>query len=314
MPEPTLNATAQAAPPGPEVRWSGRSRGGYFGNWFFVQLIRWCGLWPAYFWLIFVAAYFTLASPQSYRSSVQFLRRVRGPQPFWRWPFLVYQHFFSFGVTLLDRLGVIMGQARMEYSFENEALFREYLGRGQGIILLGAHLGSWDLGGHLLGRLDKPVNLIVLEKEEAQIRKLYSQALAAKQFQLLSTDGHPLRSIPIIAALRRGEIVALHGDRTFGGAAQAAPFLGGTAQFPVGAFLLAAASGAPIFQVFSVREKIGHYRCYTFPPQFLDRKLLRATPEQLQPYVNEYADRLAEFARRYPYQWSNFYPFWEETV
>jgi len=71
------------------LRWSGRTRGGYFGNWCFVQLIRRLGVRWAYALLIFVAAYFTLANPSGYRCSKDFLRRVLGPQPFWKWPLLV---------------------------------------------------------------------------------------------------------------------------------------------------------------------------------------------------------------------------------
>jgi predicted LPLAT superfamily acyltransferase len=295
----------------PDVRWSGRTRGGYFGNWFFVQVIRRLGVRWAYAWLAFVAAYFTLAAPRSFRCSVDYLKRVVGPQPGWKWPVLVYRHFFSFGFTLLDRLAVIMGRGRIECRFEGEALFREYVEQGKGVILLGAHLGSWEIGGHLLGRLGKPVNIVVLEREQERVRRLFERALETKQFRLLTTDERPLRSIPILAALRRGEIVALHGDRSFGGADLALPFLGGTARFPVGPFLLAAASGAPLFQVFVVRERLGHYRFFSYPAKFIPRELLRANPEALREHVSEYAQRLATAARQYPFQWYNIYPFWE---
>jgi predicted LPLAT superfamily acyltransferase len=297
----------------PAVRWSGRTRGGYFGNWFFVQLIRKLGVRWAYGFLIFVAAYFTLANPRGYRNSKDFLRRVLGPQPFWKWPLLVYRHFFSFGVTLLDRLAVIMGRAKIECTHEGEVLFKDYLDRGQGVILLGAHVGSWEIGGHLLGRLGKPVNVVVLEKDEARIRHLFDRALASKMFNLIATDGHPLRGIPIAAALRRGEIVALLGDRSFGGEDVRAPFLGSHARFPAGPYLLAAVTGAPIFQTFVVRERPGHYRFFSFPAKFISREILRAGTAALQPHVAEYAARLAEVARQYPFQWFNIYPFWDET-
>ncbi len=130
-------------------------------------------------------------------------------------------------------------------------------------------------------------------------------------FTLIATDGHPLRSIPIAAALRRGEIVCLLGDRSFGGADLPAEFLGGTARFPTGPYLLAAATGAPVFQVFVVRERIGHYRFFTFPPRFIGKELLRAGPEALAPHVAEYAGHLAATARQYPFQWFNIYPYWE---
>lgn len=295
------------------VRWSGRSRGGVFGNWWFIQLIRFLGLRWAYAFLIFVAGYFTLANPSGYRCSKDFLRRALGPQPFWKWPLLVYRHFFSFGVTLLDRLAVIMGRAEIECMHEGEFFFKECLDRGQGVILLSAHVGSWEIGGHLLGRLGKPVNVVVLEKDEARLRRLFDQTLAAKKFNLIATDGHPLRSIPIAAALRRGEIVCLLGDRSFGGADVRVAFLGGFARLPAGPYLLAAATGAPLFQTFVVRERLGRYRFFSFPAKFIPREMSRAGIEAAQPHVAEYAARLADVAKQYPFQWFNIFPFWDET-
>jgi len=154
---------------------------------------------------------------------------------------------------------------------------------------------------------------VVLEKEEARIRRLFDRALASKMFHLIATDGHPLRAIPVAAALRRGEIVALLGDRSFGGTDILAPFLGSPARFPAGPYLLAAVSGAPIFQTFVVRERRGHYRFFSFPAKFIGREILRAGPAALQPHVAEYAARLAEVAGQYPFQWFNIYPFWDET-
>jgi predicted LPLAT superfamily acyltransferase len=304
---------SDAAPEKNPVRWSGRTRGGYFGNWFFVQLIRRLGVRWAYALLIFVAAYFTLANREGYRSSKDFLHRVLGPQPLWKWPWLVYRHFFSFGVTLLDRLAVIMGRTKISCTHEGEFLFKDFLDRGQGVILLGAHVGSWEIGGHLLGRLGKPVNVVVLERDEARLRQLFDAALAAKQFNLIATDGHPLRSIPIAAALRRGEIVCLLGDRSFGGADVRADFLGDAARFPIGPYLLAAVSGAPIFQTFVVRERLGHYRFFSFPAKFIPREILRANHAALQPHVAEFATQLADVAKKYPFQWFNFFPFWDKT-
>jgi len=298
------------APGEPSSRWSGRSRGGYWGNWFFIQMIRFLGVRWAYGWLVFVAAYYTVAAPQSRRCSIEFLERALGPLPWWKRPLLVFRHFYSFGVLMLDRMAVIMGRKTVQCRFEGEAPLKEALDRGKGIILLGAHLGSWEIGGQLLERLGKPVNLVVLEKEEARIRQLFDRALENRKFQLLATDGHPLRSIPILAALRRGEIVALHGDRSFGGKDLAVPFLGGVARMPVGPWHLAAASGAPVFQVFVVRERLGHYRFYSCEGRTLPRSLLRAEPSAFQECVSGYAARLEEAARQYPFQWCNFYPYW----
>jgi len=317
-PEPSPGSASETPSPradgGGGGAWTGRTRGGYSGNWFFVQLIRLAGLRVAYAWLALVAAYFTVSSPRAFRSSVEYFRRLSGPKPCWLWPVWVYRHFYSFGVTLLDRLALIMGRSRMQCTFEGESRFRELLDRGQGIILLGAHLGNWEMAAHLLGRLDKPVNLIVLEREEANIRRLFDQALQSRRFRILTADDSPLRTIPILAALRRGEMVAMLGDRSFGGAETPVPFLGGTARFPVGPYHLAAATGAPLFHVFAVREKLGTYRFFSFPAQFVGRDALRPGSDALAGFVAEYAQRLETVARQYPFQWYNFYPFWDQAT
>jgi len=86
------------------------------------------------------------------------------------------------------------------------------------------------------------------------------------------------------------------------------------ARFPVGPYLLAASSGAPIFQTFVVRKRLGHYRFFCHPGIVVPRMVLRSAPESVLPYVNEYASRLTDVAKQYPFQWYNFYPYWDDTV
>jgi lauroyl/myristoyl acyltransferase len=192
-------------------------------------------------------------------------------------------------------------------------MFKPYFEQGRGIILVGGHVGCWDLGGHFLGRLGVPVNLVVIEREVPNMQALLDSASAGKRFRILTADENPLRSVPILAALRRGEIVAVLGDRSFGGADCEVSFLGGKARLPVGPYRLAAASGAPLFQVFVVREKLGRYRFVAFPPEFVRREEIRSGPEAVQSQVRRYAERLENIVRQYPFQWANFFPYWAES-
>jgi predicted LPLAT superfamily acyltransferase len=317
MAEPT-SPTPIAPPTGgdqnPHPAWTGRTRGGYFGNWFFIQLVRRGGIWPAYAWLVLVAAYFTVASPQAYGASLDFLGRVFGPLPRWRRPFLVYRHFYAFGVSLLDRLAVLMGRHCIECCYEGQHWLQRFHDQGQGIILVGAHLGCPEIGAHFRARANIPVNLVVIEREVASIRRLFADALQSKRFKILTSDDNPLRAVPILAALRRGEVVMLHGDRCFGGEDTTVTFLGGRVRLPVGAYRLAAASGAPLFQVFVVREALGRYRFLCDPPHHITREQLRATPNALQACAQRYANRLEAMVRQYPFQWANLFPYWDDAA
>jgi predicted LPLAT superfamily acyltransferase len=291
--------------------WTGRTSGGYFGNWFFIQLIRRLGVWPAYLWLAVVAAYFTIVHRDAYRASADYLGRLFGPLPWWRRPLLVYRHFLAHGVTLVDRLAVLMGRSQIECIIEGEELFPPHLEQGRGIILVGAHVGCWELGGHFLGRFDRPVNLVVIERELEGIQRLMNSVTGGKRFRILTADEDPLRSVPILAALRRGEIVALLGDRSLGSPDLEACFLGGRVRLPVGPYRLAAASGAPLFQVFTVRQRLGCYRFATFPPEFISREEVRSDPDAVPARARRYAERLEAVVREYPFQWANFFPYWE---
>ena len=294
--------------------WTGKTRGGRFGNWWFLFLIRRVGLWPAYLWLVPVAAYFTIASPSNYRHSRHYLRRVLGPQPFWKWPLLVYRHFYSQGINLIDRIAVIMGKSKIECDFAGEPEVLRALAENRGVILLAAHVGSWDVGGHLIARHGRPVNLVVLEREAEHIRRLFAEALRGKKFNILTATDDPLRSVPIVAALRRGELVALHGDRALGAAAVTLPFLGAPARFPVGPYILAAVTGAPIIHVFAMREKLGRYRFLSFPAQHIPRERGPGQDAILRDCAAEYVAHLTTVVKQYPFQWYNFYPFWDENT
>ena len=101
-------------------------------------------------------------------------------------------------------------------------------------MLLGAHLGNWEGAGQLLSRLGVPVNVTGFDKENDDIRHLLTEASQAR-FRFLPLTGSPTDVLPLVAALKRGEVVAMLGDRAYGSPTARVPFLGGTASFPIGA-------------------------------------------------------------------------------
>lgn len=292
--------------------WSGRSRGGAFGTWFFITIVRLLGLRVAYLPLAFVAGYFLIGSPRGVRASAEYHRRLAGSLGPLRLLGRIYRQFYVFGMVLLDRLAMI-GAKSPSFHIEHEGVegLRRAIEAGRGVILLGAHAGNWQAAGHLLSRYDTPVNLVVLENEIERIRAMTERATAGRSFRLIAVDAEFTQAFEIMAALRRGEIVAIHGDRVYAGRAVRVPFLGREAPFPVGPYMLAAVSGAALVQVFAMREGTGRYRFIAHEPQWLVRPPRRERQEFFRLHAALYAERLEAITRRYPYQWFNFYPFWD---
>ncbi len=298
------------SPSTPHWSGTGRLRGGPWGIWLFLTALRFLGLHLTYALLAPVAAYFSFASPDV-AATMDYHRRVFGPLPRWKRRWMVFKHFLSFGRALIDRVAILAGDQRhFSFSFDGEHYLRDALAEGRGLLLLGAHVGNWEAAGQLLTRLDVPINVTGFDHETVQIRALLDQASQPK-FRLMPLTGSPTDAIPLVAAMRRGEVVAMLGDRAYGSPSTAIPFLGGIAPFPIGAYVLAAIAGAPLVHVFNLRGPGGHYRFFGFPPQYLKMPVHGKRDACLRKWAARFAQDLETILQRDPLQWYNFYPFWD---
>jgi predicted LPLAT superfamily acyltransferase len=244
---------------------------------------------------------------------MDFHRRVFGGVPWWKRRWLVFKHFLSFGRAIIDRTAILAGQMeKFSFSFDGEFHVHKALAEKRGVLLLTAHLGNWEAAGQLLTRLDVPINVTGFDNESAEIRALLTKSSKAK-FRLLPLTGEPTDAIPLVAALRRGEIVAMLGDRPYGSPAASISFLGGTARFPIGAYVLAAMADSPLIMVFNLRERGGHYRFYGFPALHPQMPAHHLRDDYLKNCARGFAQNLETIVRRDPLQWYNFYPFWEKS-
>jgi predicted LPLAT superfamily acyltransferase len=95
------------------------------------------------------------------------------------------------------------------------------------------------------------------------------------------------------------------GDRTV-----TVNFLGGTAEFPAGPWLLAAALKVPVMLVFGIWRGGDRYEAHV---QLLSEKIdlpRQNRDAEVTRLVQQYADRLALQVRGAPYNWLNFFDFW----
>ena len=295
--------------------WSGTGqlRGGPSGIRFFVIALRVLGLRLAYVLTVPPAIYFSFASPDV-AATMDYHRRIFGKVPWWKRRWLVFRHFLSFGRALIDRIAILAGDTKhFSFSFDGENHVREALAEGRGVLLLTAHFGNWEAAGQLLSRLDVPVNVTGFDLENTGIRSVLDQSSKAK-FRFLPLTGSPTDLVALVAALRRGEIVAMLGDRAYGSPTASVPFLGGTASFPIGAYVMAAVAGAPLVHVFSLREPRGHYHFFGFPPQRPHMPPRHQRDTAMRDYAVCYSRDLETVLKRDPFQWYNFFPFWNKPA
>jgi predicted LPLAT superfamily acyltransferase len=290
--------------------WTGRAKGNSAGNRFFVWIISHLGLWPAYSVLVFAAIQYTLLDKKA-KSAVKLFRSNLGLKTTLQHYF---SHFYSFGMAMVDRFFFLYSnRSHFRYSSINEELIREEALKGQGVILLGAHVGNWEIAGNLLqDRLPVKVNFLMYDAESQKVKSAVEQVMKNRNVGIIyiSPDS-PDTMVEVVNALRRGEIVCMHGDRILGAMrCEKVSFLGREASFPVGAFAIASISGASVLPFFALKSGFSTYSFSAFGPIRIcdgDRgsRMLR-----IRQALESYVKILEEMVRKYPAQWYNFYDFW----
>jgi predicted LPLAT superfamily acyltransferase len=258
-----------------------------------------------------ITAYFLLFAPVARRASRQFLERVLGPVVSLG---DVYRHLFCFASVILDRVYFLSGRAD-DYRIDvvGADAFEAAAARG-GVVLLGSHLGSFEVMRLLAMRRAIKVRPLMYEANAARMRAVFGRlnpALAAEVIAL----GEPTAMLQVKESLARGECVGFLGDRIAGGDKTiAVDFLGRPAELPAGPFLVAAALKAPVVMFFGLHRGPRHYEVRFqglddgggLPAEAGDDRNRR-----VQPMGQRYADCLAFHVRLAPYNWFNFFDFWE---
>jgi len=177
------------------------------------------------------------------------------------------------------------------------------LAAGGGFIVLTAHVGNWELAGRRLAErgAGRPVHIVMAPEADPGVERLLRGAAAPVRFVTLRT---PADAVALVAALRRGEIVGMQGDRALGQRGDVpVEFFGEPALFPLGPFLLARAAGVPVLPAFCVLQPDRRYVMHVQPAIRVERG---AEESALRRWV----DGLASVIARAPTQWFNFVDSW----
>jgi predicted LPLAT superfamily acyltransferase len=267
--------------------------------------------------LRFVAFYYALfgrlVGTSAYRCSQDFLRRLFPEVGFW----LVYRHILTFAQCSLDRIFFASGETEsFEISRNGSHHLEQALQHRRGAILLGAHLGSFEVMRAISRNVNFPIN-IVAHFENARRITAFLQAVAPDfRGRVIEIDpSAPHFMLAVKERVEAGELVAILGDRTgLGETSVEATFLGSKARFPAGPFLLASVLQCPVLLTFGLYHPPRRYALYCEP--FADRlELPRAHRKQaLRDYVQQYASRLEYYCRLAPLNWFNFFRFWEDEA
>ena len=257
-----------------------------------------------------ITLYFVMTAHGARRTSHEYLKRLRGDSAQW-WH--VSRHFHCFAATILDRVYLLRSEfERFGVTVHGKEIVQRQIESGKGGILLGSHLGSFEVL-RALGVMQRRFPLkVLMDPVHNQNITRFLDALNPKIAGTVIASDRSDTLIRVKESLDSGYLVGMLGDRVFGGdKTTQCQFLGAPATFPAGPILLAAMMRCPVILFFGLYRGGNRYEIYF--EHFADEIVLDRDrrAENIQFWMQRYAERLEHYARLAPYNWFNFYPFWD---
>jgi predicted LPLAT superfamily acyltransferase len=285
--------------------------GSRWGLGFFRLVLRLGGIWPAYLALWFVVPYYLLFRPSLRRSMVPYLsRRFPGEGRLRRFARSA-RWLMAFSRTLVQQGAVrICGKDYFEVSVRDQAGLLELARSGQGIVLLMSHIGPWMVILHYLRIMKRRVHLMIVREFEGLPVLAVEDPEESKRFSMIDTGKSMGGLIEATSALLKGDMVAIMGDRPWGGRTVKASFLGDDCRVLRTPYKLARATGSRM--VMLLAHETG-YRKFEILWEDLSEQPVDAQLDEEEiagKQANAYLSHLEEFLNKEPYLWSDFFDFW----
>ena len=227
----------------------------------------------------------------------------------------VFRHLFEFGVQIFDRT-VSWGDSfdRMELEKSRSIALLELARTGRGGILVGAHLGSFDLLRLVADRYEVRVNVLMFTAHADRINAFFARLDPRSRVRVLPIDPDSVQTaFAVRRCVEQGEFVGILADRVPPGGrgrTQRVPFLGREAAFPTAPFELAALLGCPLLLCLCLRTGDARYEALALPLYEGGRLAPGGRAARARELLEAYVRELEARCRRAPYQWFNFYDFW----
>jgi predicted LPLAT superfamily acyltransferase len=257
-----------------------------------------------------ISVYFLVFSARARAASRKYLDRALGRRSVLRDGF---RHCFCFASTILDRVFLLSNQSELlDIRSEGEEIFDAIRAEGKGCLLLGAHLGSFEVIHALSRKHHHPRTSMVMYEENARKINSVLNSINPEHNPPVIPLGRIDSMLKIQEALQRGEYIGMLADRTISGnKLMRVDFLGGQIDLPITPFRLAAILGCPVVLMVGLYQGGNRYNVHfehlIYPGQVAQLGRDMAIKQTAQ----QFAARLEHYCRHAPYNWFNFYDIWQ---
>ncbi len=287
-----------------------------------IQILLWIfkhiGRRGVSLFLIPVLTYYFIFSSQARKASQQYLAKIHQNSDFFKKSPQLYQsyyHFLTFGFAILDKMAAWSGKIKYEeIVFKKRPILKKLASEGKGVLILSAHLGNTEMT-RVLSSPHYKINTLIFTQHAEKINQVLKSLNQSTEQSVIPVQNMDMSiAIALKEKIEAGESVVIFADRTSvnaEGRNEWIDFLGAPAPFGQGPFILGSLLECPVYLLLCLKKK-DHYAVEL---DLLTEQIVlpRQNRQQaLQSYIQCYADKLASYCVQYPYQWYNFFDFWDE--
>jgi len=285
------------------------------GSAFWLALMTWISLTfgrrVSRMLLPFIALYFTIAATKARRSSRDYLNRCLDRRPNL---IDVYRHILTFATTIHDRV-YLLNNRRDRFDirlFGAEQLHADVAARG-GVLIFGGHLGSFEV--LRAASEEMPVLRVFMAMHSENARRINRTLAAINRTakQNVIELGRVDSMLTIDQRLQEGALVGMLADRATGVDHYfSVPFLGANAHFPSGPFRIATVLRRPVYFMAGLYRGGNrydlHFELLSDPSASPDARVAFT-----RALLDRYVTTMEKHCRAAPYNWFNFFDFWQST-
>jgi KDO2-lipid IV(A) lauroyltransferase len=179
--------------------------------------------------------------------------------------------------------------------------------RRRGVLVVSAHMGSWEVAAAIWSATVAPVSLFAEELEPRELYEWYRRTRARLGISVLPLSRSGLRQV--LQALDHEEMVVTAIDRDVLGTGIEVDFFGRPARIPDGPAAIALRKGTPLLPVAVFRLPDDTFQAVGYPPIFAEQTGDRVA--DIRRVTAQLVRQLEEIIRAHPEQWHMPHPIWD---
>ncbi len=274
------------------------------------------GIKHAYALLYFVALHYLIFDRKAVAVSAKYVKlRFNNPGYFRRLKH-IYCLFVNAGKNLID-LRVLERDFSKVYLKPDTKRISELLADGNGVMLLTAHVGNWQVMMRNLPQLGVKVNIVIRTEENAAVREFLNidtneksddqaemkEFIPRDEINIIDPSKGADAVLEIVHELASGNIVSMMADTVLPDSPElTADFFGSTVTLSEGPFRIATATKSPVICLLTKRNAPCNYAMDINEITITDSGKKRK--EKTQILAGRYADAMAAFLKKFPYEWT----------